>query len=342
MIIFLGVEMKKRLLWSLKAVLALLISFILLTVFCHFYYNLPVHHTSKTGSTDRIWDSNGISIRGNEGFALSKLDENGFVNSYTAENKDIDVLVMGSSHTEGFNVDTDENYTYVLNKMLDESGAGIFAYNIGMSGHPMVRCFRNLEAAVDEFKPAKYVTIETSNLDTSLTELIDLSEGDYERLVSVDKGLISLLQKNDYLRLMYSQLENALKQGDNTSESLPLEEDIDAYRVYLEEMLENGAEICAKAGVELIIIYKPDLVIDYNGKVEKEILNEKDVIFLELADKYGIKVLDMYSPFAEYYNETARLPNGFSNTKVGTGHLNVYGHRVIAKELFDSITEVEG
>lgn len=331
--------MKKTLFWSLKAIIALLISFVILTLFCHFYYNLPVHHNSKTGSTDRVWDSNGISIRGNEGFALSKIDDKGFVNTYPNDKDTVDILVMGSSHTEGFNVNSDENYTYLLNKQLDEKGIDMYAYNIGMSGHPMVRCFRNLEAAIEEFAPTGYVTIETSNLDATLEELTALSEGKYETLYSVESGIISMLQKNDYLRLIYSQLENALKQSE-AGGSDKKEEDMTEYCKYLDEMLKNASEICKNADLELIVVYKPDLVIDYDGNVEDETFDEKDEFFLEIAEKYGITVLDMYSPFAEYYNETYCLPNGFSNTKVGVGHLNPHGHKVIAEELFDCITEV--
>ena len=46
---------------------------------------------------------------------------------------------------------------------------------------------------------------------------------------------------------------------------------------------------------------------------------------------------NMYSDFEEYYNENCKLPRGFSNTKIGSGHINEDGHRVIAERLFSEI-----
>ena len=59
-------------------------------------------------------------MRGTEGFAYTKTDENGFVNTFPEKKDEINVLVMGSSHAEGFNVDSDENFTYVLNKKFKD------------------------------------------------------------------------------------------------------------------------------------------------------------------------------------------------------------------------------
>ena len=48
--------MKKTILWILKASMAGLISFAIISGICFFYYNLPVHYTNTTGATDYFWD----------------------------------------------------------------------------------------------------------------------------------------------------------------------------------------------------------------------------------------------------------------------------------------------
>lgn len=331
---------KKFIAWGAKAVIAAIASLCILTGFCYFYYNLPIHHDSLSGSTDYYWDANALSIRATEGFAISKTDDNGFVNSYPAHGNTLDILIMGSSHTEGMNVNADENYPYVLNSMLDEQDADLYAYSIGMSGHAIVRCFRNLDDALNEYKPRKYVFIETSTIMPSLESLQQLEENTFDVLSSHDSGLLYHLQRNDYFRLLYMQLQNMIKDNDQAAtSSSEAADDLVLYERYLELMLKKGSETAAANGCKLVIIYKPDLVLNRDGSIANQELNEKEKLFKDLCEAHGIGLIDMYEPFTEYYQATYCLPNGFSNTKVGTGHLNRHGHLVIAQELSEYITE---
>ena len=47
----------------------------------------------------------------------------------------------------------------------------------------------------------------------------------------------------------------------------------------------------------------------------------------------------MSDDFIEEYMESSRLPHGFMNTSVGTGHLNRTGHKLIANHLFEVLVE---
>ena len=47
--------------------------------------------------------------------------------------------------------------------------------------------------------------------------------------------------------------------------------------------------------------------------------------------------IDTDNDFIELYKTKHILPYGFINTKVGSGHLNKYGHEVIAKRLAKEI-----
>ena len=341
--------MKKFYLWFVKAAIAGILAFIIISIFCFFYYNVPTHHTSKTNVTDYYWDKNSISIRGNEGFAFTKTDKNGYVNTYAKTKESTDVLIMGSSHTEGFNVSANENYAYLLNEKLYQNGHDIYAYNIGTSGHTITRCFRNLEDAINEFNPTKYITIETDNLSPSLEELKQLDEKTFNYLPSNDSGLIYHLQKSDFLRLVYTQLSHALDNNKKTDTAEPTKnksiaipnstpsnnEDI----IYLEKMLQNGSNLAKENGCQLVIVYIPAIEVDYEGKIIAPANTNEKLLFKNLCEKHDIKFIDMYSSFADTYTKTNRLPRGFSNTKVGVGHINKYGHGQIAKELYEFISK---
>ena len=138
---------------------SLILSFLILNVVCFFYYNVPVHSESESGSTDYVWEKSKFYSKGTEGFAFGTTDEKGF-NNLSAENSvSPELLIMGSSHTEAFNVAQNENYAYLLKELMNENGMEWNTYNIGVSGHTITTCLNNFENAISEFEPTKYVVI---------------------------------------------------------------------------------------------------------------------------------------------------------------------------------------
>ncbi len=89
-----------------------------------------------------------------EGFSWLHVDENGFNNQTVPEHTD--VLVMGSSHMEGFNVGKNKNAVALLSQTLPD----LSFYNIGISGHNIYRCVDNVEDALDYYQPSKYVVCD--------------------------------------------------------------------------------------------------------------------------------------------------------------------------------------
>lgn len=343
--------MKKICFWFIKAFVAGVIAFFIISIFCFFYCNYPAHYTTPSKSTDYYWDKNALSIRGTEGFAFSRTDENGYVNTYPDKSDEIDILLMGSSHTEGFNVGETENYAYVLNELLNDNEQDMYAYNIGVSGHTLSRCFNNLDNAVSEFEPSKYIAIETTSLEIPLEDLQKLDDGTFDTLPSYDSGLIFFLQKSDFLRQMYSQFSNLMAQNnsndteivvvdsDNAITDEKQKQDLSEYEIYLEKAIKKASDIAKQNDCELCITYIPQVQFDYEGKALDLQISEKGKLFESLCEEYDITLINMHSTFMEMYNETYILPQGFSNTAVGEGHINKYGHSEIAKELYRHITE---
>ncbi len=325
--------------WFLKALVAGLLSFCIISGFCYFYYNLPVHSTVESGATDHKWNGNHFSARGTEGFAVTKTDGNGYVNTFPHTKATTDILVLGSSHTEGFNVNSDENFTYLLNKKLYDNGFDMYAYNIGMSSHTVARCFDNLENAINEYEPTKYVVIDTYSVNPPLEELKQLDAGTFAELTVHSSGLLYQLQKLDFLRLVYSQLSNALSQNEAVASVSEQEVDLTEYRLYLEKMLKKASDICQKNGVELIIVYSPELMIDYNGGVLPQKNLDEIKMFESGCEQNGIKFINMHPEYEKMYLETNHLPRGFANTAVGKGHTNKYGHACFADTLYKYIAE---
>ena len=56
-------------------------------------------------------------------------------------------------------------------------------------------------------------------------------------------------------------------------------------------------------------------------------------IFTEVCKTQGIIFVDMTHALIEGFENKHILPHGFSNTYVGSGHINAYGHKMVADEL---------
>ncbi len=331
--------MKKTIFWLFKLLIAALLALAITSGLCYYYYNLPVHYTNETGATDYLWNKNHASNRLNEGFALTKTDEHGFVNTYPDKKDVVDILLMGSSHTEAFNVNADENFPYLLNKKINENGGDKYAYSIGTSAHEFVRCLRNLENAVKTYKPTDCVVIETSLISLNPEALRQLNSNNYPVLSSYNSGLMYQLQKFDFFRLAYSQIKSFLEKDKVVAPSKTVDDDIEEYKQLIETAVQNAGKVGKENNCRVIILYCPHLEIDYNGNVVEQEYTEKQEIFKAACEKYGVELVDMYTPFKEMYNETNCLPHGFMNTAVGEGHTNKYGHSCIADKLYSVINE---
>lgn len=335
---------KKLFVAGCKIAISCIIAFILLTLFCYFYYNMPVHNTNSDGSTDYKWEENTFYSRGTEGFAWGKTNNDGFMNMFDYEDgMEIDILIMGSSQMEAYQVGMDESTASRLNLLLGK----YLVYNIGISAHNFLTCACNLEAAVKKYQPAKYIIIETDRLSFSEGALAHAINGTMAELPSYSDGIVGFLQHNQFLRLLYKQAKDFMKAQtddaidladngtsngtENSSENMRL----------LNQLLEKMSGIAEKNGANIIIVYHPGTIINYDGTLHLTGDSNISQRFQKLCENNGIIFLDMSCRFKREYYDTFTLPYGFANSPVGSGHLNKYGHNMIADELYNLISEVE-
>lgn len=331
--------MKKLSKYILKTLVAGVAAFLCMSIFCYFYYNLPAHEPTPTGATDSTWTTAHFSCRGTEGFAYTKTDENGYVNTFPHKKDSVDILLMGSSHTEAFNVNADQNYAYLLNQKLYDSNHNMYAYSIGMSSHNLGRCLNNLEHALTTYQPSKYVVIETHSAQISVPLMQQMINDSYIPNAKYNSGIAYHLQKFDFLRLIYAQLSNLRNNNQVDSPADPA--NFDQYASYLDQTLQKAAGIAKSNNCTLVILYSSTPSVDYTGQLISPAYS-KDLALLEnTCQKYDIVFINTQSSYTKMYNETHCLPHGFTNTAIGKGHLNKYGHACIAAVLFNFVTTEE-
>lgn len=317
--------------------LSLCTAFIILTLFCTLYYNYSIHSPNENGSTDYKWVSNDFYSCCTEGFACGKTNNEGFINAidYT-DGMPIDILIMGSSHMEGCNVSQASSVTGQLSARLSEKTI----YNIGVSRHHFLTCCANLSAALRRYAPRDYLIIETSLVAFTKEEINLVLDGTYPELADHSSGFLGFLSRNPFLRCVYAQLKGFLIQteesGEESAEEIaPITEE---YLSALDRLLSTVKETAEKAGTKVIVFYHPTTQV---GSDNTLVLPNNDGYlssFAETCEKNGICFLDMTDRFLAEYEENHVLPYGFSNTSVGGGHLNRYGHAMIADELIGLIT----
>lgn len=324
--------MKKYCLILKRLILAGIIVFVAANLFCLFYYNLPARTVNKSGTTDYKWNAGAYFCRATEGLGYGHINDDGFNNVQNLKDLEkIDILLMGSSHLEGFNVPQKAIISEVMNQHSE-----LVSYNIGISGHNLMTCFDNLDAALAVYKPQKYLIFETMTVSFYSGQINDFLQGTRQKESAFDSTLVNLAQRIPVLRLLSTQLNNLNKNEAAAGGSAdPISDE-----ALLNEALSNVKASCEQYGVQPIIFYHPLLTVTDAGIIENTNAEDK-ALFARLCAKNGILFVDMTATFIEHYELTRELPHGFMNTSIGSGHLNKTGHRLIAEELLAVIEREE-
>lgn len=180
--------------------------------------------------------------------------------------------------------------------LLNEMLPDKVTYNIGMSGHTIYTCVQNLRDALNEYDPSDYVIIETNTIHMDEESVNEVISDTYPEIPSYDSGL-----------------------GDNSEPARAL--------------LHEVSSIANDKTVTPVIMYHPTVTIDEDGSVAVPDADDYRDCFARMCADEGIIFVDMTDDFVSLYEEQHILAHGFVNTRAGVGHLNRYGHEVIAKRL---------
>ena len=152
---------------------------------------------------------------------------------------------------------------------------------------------------------------------------------------------MELLQKNPFLRLIYAQLKNFRgNTADDTAPPTSPETTIGNEENYC-ALFAKLSDTVSDKGARLIIVYHPSLILNDDGTASANVDKELSEFFAACCEQNGIMFLDMSNRFLESYENEAKLPHGFANTSIGTGHLNKNGHAMIAESLYEIMKETE-
>jgi len=330
--------------WAVKAAFAGAVAFGVLNILCMFYRVVPNYVSGAKGMTTSARKPNQRYVSFTEGFGHGRVDKNGYINPPEfAEHDTHDVVIMGSSHMEALQLPQEEITVSLMGAKFGE----LRLYNVGFTGHNFLTCTKYLQRVIQVEMP-KYVVMETMFLNfDSETARLALSE-DKPRTSSPDnkpRRRMIQLPKLPYVDLLRFQWHGGHQfRGGTLRDNLWTRADQTLEIMHPEQLAGVIDQIGRTAGendVRLIIMYHPALAINDDGSATPKTNPDDLRFFADACSEAGITFVDMTDIFLKAYADDHVLPHGFANTRIGTGHLNADGHRMIAEELSRVIREME-
>ena len=324
----------------MKIIAKYLFTFICATLvanfFVYFYYSPAVQVPNHDKFTDVKSMPSTHNPHGDEGYGNITIDEYGFNNILGISPAEAETIFIGSSQTEAQHVASNEHFVYLLNQERPETKV----YNMGVSASTFQSTFYRIPYLVTACPNAKTLVFEINNMpspdDLEKVKNIMDSGNIQEKDISWKAGntFLTTAGKIPLVRLLWRQFDH-YRRGKKPKNQQKGNFDKDKYLALLEDILAKGK---AQAGdVNIMIFYLAKLDLCQDASVEIAAGNNESELFKQACDKNGIVYMDMGSYFQEAYDSQHVLPYGFLNSPIGTGHLNIYGHRIIAKAFSDII-----
>lgn len=330
--------MKKTICFFLKLCLSGILAVIILSAFCLVYYNPPIAVANPDKFTNNKAQAYYHWADMTEGFGYGKINNLGFNSPEDVEYTDRVIAVLGSSHTQAYQVSQSKSYVSLFNDKMPEE---IKVINLASAGHFFRITASNFRYFAEAFENVDHAFIETHTLEFSLKELEGILNEDYHRDMGARGTIYNLAQKIPYLRLIVKQYQDIGSENEAVEASDNTEIDYVAYEEALDKVMKKLSDIAEENDIKLSILYHSWIKINDDCSASRNDDSTAVDIFKKVCEANGIGVVDVVDSFIENYYENRELPYGFANTTIGSGHLNETGHRIIADELYRYVSEVK-
>lgn len=331
---------------------ALAVSFLIANFLVFFYFYDPGWIKREGGATRGIYEPGSKIVRADEGYTITYVDENGYINQSADLVEKNYTLVLGNSQSNGNNVMPEKKWISLLNAKVQEhmKEEKVCVYNMSVGGYDFCDIVKGFKAAISEFPDSDTIIIQIMTTDLSPD---NLRSSLLEQRIFTEEVRGSKLMENltieqtvrNYLKDLFPLLtylselkvpkwsvlmEGAFLHGQGEKTEIT-EDIIEAdYKINLEQVLNY---LVSEYHGKIIIINLPQVSISENGElICKEEMEE--TIFEGLCREKGILYCNMAEYYKNEYLDSKKIPYGFSNTELGSGHLNEDGHKMVADMLY--------
>lgn len=322
---------------------AILIAFMLANLLCLIYERPTGWFDTPNGPSPAGWRPGSIIVHGTEGYGITKVDENGYLNPNSKLNESY-ILMMGSSHTQGKEIDSNKKYSVLVNDYFSKGSDELYSYNIASDGNYLPTLIKHFRAALHAFPTPRAITIEISNTDFSTTEIenamlqVEYDENNNILNQSKNAGIKTRIRNFIKESCPLLSLANKKIEASMADEIIGTDNSIDI-ETYYNLLFDALGLIRSEYEGPIVFIYHPKTSLLEDGSMES-IYSDTWSVFQQACKENNIDIIDMGPCFEREYIENQKLPYGFSNTSPNAGHLNQTGHRLIAKAVISYIEEL--
>ncbi|AZN43296.1 SGNH/GDSL hydrolase family protein [Paenibacillus albus] len=324
--------------------------------------NVFVEHSSGSYShpvLGRISKA-GINIFGTEGYSLTRYNSLGMRSTEIKPRigNEVRVLMLGDSYTEGAQVESNQTFSYLTQKQLRTINSNVQVINGGRRGASPAY-YIHLSSFYKQKIDPKYVVIQINAedftndlLDTQKYFYVKKQDDHYETVfndtfvstnpITQKFNKLDFLTQVSIMRVGVEKLQLLMGSGGTSNEGeggvpggmqvaaaaekdTPQPKDETNY----EPIINWTFSELKKDYPNLVLLLLPG--IDYHHLTEKE--PNVEALIRSEAKKQDIALIDMRDDFLSYFKSNHTPLTGFNNTMPGEGHLNKYGHMLIADRL---------
>lgn len=356
-----GREGKRRpLLWIAKFLVANALACVVFSLVGAVYYygGQGVDAPIADETLDRA-EPNSLICRFDEGRCVARLDANGYNNAYyrdfDRELTDVDVLTLGSSHMEAYQLPERANFVYLLNERFANDASTRSFYNSGRSGHPFSVRVARYEEALKLFKPKKYAIFEVFSVPTAAEIDRVFDEGVRNRTAGVSSTLrwaLAVVRGLPWARLKLLNLKEALAPpasvataptlDENSPEALAAKElEKQKLEASWTRLVRKISDLSREYGVTPIAYFHASSKLQKDGSCAPNWDPENLAAFRAVCEREGVVFVDATERFRVEYETNDVWPYGFCNAGVVSGHMNRDGHRILADLLEETIRRLD-
>ncbi len=334
--------------------LALFISTLFIWIVGYFFCNSLTYYKQSPQLNKLIHAPFTIYKHRSEGIASTHKGLFGInaINDITKDKRE-KIAIWGDSYVEGHHVDDKYKIPQVVTKKLTTNNQ-IMSFGIGMSGDSVADYFFDIPKyeQLTQSITAHYVII------TSINDILPDQSSDTKR---------GLFKSNpfeiyhDNWQPKFQQIKRKLNNFGLYFIWQPIRSFISSVRkisfapnpkqkqkksnqiLYSNEFLQESwefllSELRKQTSTPITFVYCPHIPkIKHNQILVKDLHQEQIELFSLIAKQHNIQVINASRSFIGFYENTGLFPRGFSNSKPGEGHFNMYGHKTVAELIVDHL-----
>lgn len=263
----------------------------------------------------------------------------------TPYNDGIDILVLGDSQTECFQVKQNEKFTSVAEEQLHQNNLHLNLHNLSASGLSLASYAAVLPGLNNLYHPS-LVVIQISVQDFNGVDgftpkgwgaYFKRTDNDgYELITPTFQA--SAPHKETKYPLFGNLFENYYFKIKKMDKQARAQVQIVTFEESMDIQLEGLNKVVRDLDLKILILVLPDTPYIKNGNI---VLDDPEFnLLLSKLSKYpDWEVINPQTEFNELA-KTGNLPRGFNNTAPGSGHLNSIGNHIVGLILAEKIKAV--